>query len=156
MSKITAKPTTEKVADDIHFLIVQTEDDVPVLRRFAVQALLKAFGGTGRGGVGIRSIEQTVTSEEDGGVNEITITMTDSTKMKFQIRNGSKGSDGPAGADGAAGPAGPAGADGYTPVKGTDYFTDDEIEEIVNRVVAQVGTGGGTVEELQNAMEVSF
>ena len=50
-----------------------------------------------------------------------------------------------------------AGVDGYTPVKGTDYFTDAEVEEIVNRVVAQVGTGdGGTVEELQSASEVTF
>lgn len=55
------------------------------------------------------------------------------------------------------GPEGPAGSDGKTPVKGTDYFTDAEIQSIVDQVVAQVGTGGGGVAvDLPNAMEVSF
>lgn len=43
---------------------------------------------------------------------------------------GDQGEQGPAGADGAqgeVGPEGPAGADGYTPVKGVDYFTDEDI-----------------------------
>lgn len=52
---------------------------------------------TGTNTVGITSIEQTVTSKEDGGVNEVTVTMSDGTTSVFQIRNGSKGSVGRAG-----------------------------------------------------------
>lgn len=44
------------------------------------------------------------------------------------------------GATGAAGAAGAAGADGYTPVKGTDYFTAADQEAIVQQVIAALGT----------------
>lgn len=43
---------------------------------------------------------------------------------------GPRGPTGPAGADGANGPQGPAGENGYTPVRGTDYWTDDDIATI--------------------------
>ena len=49
---------------------------------------------TGTNTVGITSIEQTVTSEEDGGINEIKATMSDGATSVFRIRNGSKGSAG--------------------------------------------------------------
>lgn len=113
------------------------------------------FGGgdgePGADGIGIQSIEQTVVSEEDGGLNEVEIELTDGTKKTLYIRNGSKGS---AGKDGGIGKDG---ADGKTPVKGVDYFTPDEIQSIIDQVVAQVGTGGGgSAAELTNVMEVSF
>ena len=54
-------------------------------------------------GVGIASIEQTTTSTEDGGINEVTQTLTDGTTAVFQIRNGSKGSQGERGEKGDAG-----------------------------------------------------
>ena len=44
--------------------------------------------------VGIKSIEQTVTSTEDGGNNVITVELTDGSTVNFNIRNGSKGSPG--------------------------------------------------------------
>ena len=78
----------------------------------------------GQGVVGIQSVEQTATSAEDGGPNVITVTKTDGTSSTFTVRNGSKGSTGATGATGAAG------ADGYTPVKGTDYWTADDIATI--------------------------
>ena len=37
---------------------------------------------------------------------------------------------GPPGDQGIQGPQGPAGKDGYTPVKGKDYFTKEEIDDI--------------------------
>lgn len=57
------------------------------------------LGSTGGNGgnsnvVGIESIEQTVTSTEDGGINEITATLTDGTTNVFHVKNGNKGSDG--------------------------------------------------------------
>ena len=47
-----------------------------------------------------------------------------------------KGQDGEPGKDGAVGPQGPQGKDGYTPKKGIDYFTEEDIQEIVNQVIA--------------------
>ena len=43
---------------------------------------------------------------------------------------GPQGEQGPKGDTGDIGPQGPAGADGYTPVKGTDYFTEADIAAI--------------------------
>lgn len=82
-------------------------------------------GGGGADGIGIQSVEQTTTSTEDGGTNIITVTKTDGTSSTFQVLNGSKGSQGE------------KGASGYTPVKGTDYFTEEDKTEIVNDVVAE-------------------
>ena len=54
-------------------------------------------GPTGATGVGVQSIEQTTTSDADGGTNVVTITLTDGTKKTFNVKNGSKGSTGAAG-----------------------------------------------------------
>lgn len=63
-------------------------------------------------GVGIESMVQTTTSDEDNGVNIITATMTDGTTYTFEIQNGSKGSTG------ATGPQGPKGDTGSQGPKG--------------------------------------
>ena len=80
-----------------------------------------AAGRDGADGTGIQSVEQTATSTEDGGANIITVTKTDGTSSTFTVKNGSKGSTGATGA---------AGRDGYTPVRGTDYWTADDIAAI--------------------------
>ena len=72
-------------------------------------------GADGADGVGIQSVEQTITSIEDGGTNIVTVTKTDGTTSTFQVKNGSKGSDGVPGKDGANGADGQNGADGVTP-----------------------------------------
>lgn len=51
---------------------------------------------------------------------------------------GADGKPGADGADGADGKPGADGADGQTPVKGTDYFTPEEIEQITNDVLQNV------------------
>lgn len=43
---------------------------------------------------------------------------------------GDPGDIGPQGPQGETGPAGPKGADGYTPVKGTDYFTESDMAQV--------------------------
>lgn len=53
---------------------------------------------------------------------------------------GETGPQGPAGADGAKGDTGPAGADGKTPVKGTDYFTDADKEEVAQSAAESVAS----------------
>lgn len=47
------------------------------------------------------------------------------------------------GAKGDTGETGATGADGYTPVKGTDYFTDEDKTEFVNDVLAALPTWNG-------------
>lgn len=51
-----------------------------------------------------------------------------------------KGATGP---KGEAGPKGPAGADGYSPVRGTDYWTADDQASIVADVLAALPTWSG-------------
>ena len=88
-----------------------------------------AKGDNGSDGVGIKSVEQTTTSTTDGGDNVITVTKTDGTTSTFTVKNGSKGS---------AGASGSNGKDGYTPVKGTDYFTEEDKAELVEDVVSSL------------------
>ena len=83
----------------------------------------------GADGVGIQSVAQTTTSAEDGGTNVVTVTKTDGTTSTFSIKNGSKGS------------TGQAGADGHTPIKGTDYWTEADKQEIINSVIAALPDG---------------
>lgn len=49
---------------------------------------------------------------------------------------GIQGEQGPQGPQGETGPQGPAGVDGYTPVRGTDYWTDEDKVQIVSDVLA--------------------
>ena len=103
-------------------------------------------GGTnGKDGVGIQSVEQTTTSTEDNGKNVITVTLTNGNKSTFVVENGSQGSQGlqgqkgdkgEQGIQGQQGIQGEKGADGYTPVKGKDYFTIEDVQNIVNQVIA--------------------
>ena len=94
-------------------------------------AILPVESINGADGIGIQSVTQTTTSTEDGGTNVITVTKTDGTSSMFTVRNGSKGSTG---ATGARGATGAAGKDGYTPVRGTDYWTADDIATIQSYV----------------------
>ena len=54
---------------------------------------------------------------------------------------GIQGPVGPAGQTGQTGPQGPMGPAGYTPVKGTDYWTDADKQEIINAVIASFTDG---------------
>ena len=117
-------------------------------------AILPVESINGADGIGIQSVEQTTTSTVDGGINVITVTKTDGTSSTFTVRNGSKGSTGATGA---------AGKDGYTPVKGTDYWTADDIAAIqsyINEKAAalqskSITDGGGhfTTDTVEGALQ---
>ena len=79
-------------------------------------------GAAGKDGTSV-TVTNVTESTEDGGSNVVTF----SDGKTLTVKNGSKGSDGAAGKDGN---------DGYTPVKGTDYFTDADKAEMVNAVLA--------------------
>ena len=51
---------------------------------------------------------------------------------------GDTGPQGEKGETGEQGPTGPAGADGYTPVRGVDYWTAEDVQQIVTQAVEQV------------------
>lgn len=64
---------------------------------------------------------------------------------------GVQGIQGPTGPDGPTGPTGPA---GYTPLRGTDYWTEEDKEEIVNEVLNQ--TGGGHAVQAEEPSDTSI
>lgn len=94
-------------------------------------------GQNGSDGVGILSVEQTVTSTADGGENIVTITRTDGMTFEISIRNGSKGS---------AGAIGPAGA---TPTS----FPASAITGTLG--LAHGGTGVTSLAALKTALGIS-
>ena len=59
---------------------------------------------------------------------------------------GQQGPKGEPGEQGAQGEPGKPGADGHTPVKGTDYFTDKEKQEMVQAVLAAIPVYKGEVQ----------
>ena len=65
---------------------------------------------------------------------------------------GAAGPQGPKGDKGDKGDTGPAGANGYTPVKGTDYFTEADKTELVATVIESLGGNPifGIVDENNN------
>ena len=88
-------------------------------------------GEDGKDGIGISSVKQTTTSAADDGNNVITVTLTNGTTSTFTVQNGSKGSTGD---KGDKGDTGANGKDGYSPVRGTDYWTDADKAEIKSYV----------------------
>ncbi|MBR5543449.1 MAG: collagen-like protein [Oscillospiraceae bacterium] len=98
----------------------------------------------------IDKIEQTATSTEDGGLNVFTVTLTNGDTTTFEVRNGNKGNHGDKGDKGDTGDVGPqgiqgekgdTGADGYTPRRGEDYWTEEDKTEIIQDVLASLPNG---------------
>ena len=87
-------------------------------------------GVAGADGVRIQSIKQTTASDEDGGTNIFTVTLTSGVTAEFAVKNGSKGSDG------YTPQKGTDYSDGYTPQRGTDYWTAADQQAIVDAVLA--------------------
>lgn len=84
--------------------------------------------------------------ELDGEKGEDGISAThewNGTTLVITSASGTSSADlkGEKGDKGDKGDTGVAGADGYTPVKGRDYFTESDINEIVNAVYAIVADG---------------
>lgn len=112
-------------------------------------------GKNGSDGVGIKSVVQTTTSSLDGGSNVITVTKTDNTTSTFTVKNGREGSDGKDGYTPIKGVDyfdGTDGEDGKTPVKGVDYYTEADKAEIVAAVIESLGGNPifGIVDENNN------
>lgn len=63
-------------------------------------------------------------------------------------KNGADGKDGKDGATGPQGEPGKNGVDGHTPIKGTDYFTEADKNEMVRAVISALPVYGGEVESV--------
>ena len=85
-----------------------------------ITKLEKGNGGSGEPGADGFSPEAKVEETEDGA--KITITDKSGT-TEATVKHGKDG------------------ADGYTPVKGTDYFTEEDKQELIQSVFAQVVNG---------------
>lgn len=88
-------------------------------------------GDTGAEGTSV-TVKSVSESTEDGGSNVVTF----SDGNTLTVKNGSKGDTGATGSNGA---------DGKTPVKGTDYFTDADKAEMVDAVIAALPVYAGEV-----------
>ena len=69
--------------------------------------------------------------------NGTILTITSASGVSSSNLQGPQGEQGIQGIQGEQGPQGPQGEPGATPQKGTDYFTEIEIQEIVNQVAAK-------------------
>ena len=100
-----------------------------------------ADGKDGKDGVGIADIRFKEQTDEG---NVYTITLTNGNKYEIVAPKGEQGIQGVQGEQGVPGNPGAKGDPGYTPVKGTDYFTEADKLEVVNYVLAALPkwTGG--------------
>lgn len=62
----------------------------------------------------------------------------DKGEQGIQGMQGPRGEQGETGQQGPRGEQGPSGKDGITPIKGVDYFTEDEKEQIVEEVAEKI------------------
>lgn len=81
--------------------------------------------------------------DEDGNFKPIPMLRGPQGETGQKGEPGIPGEQGPQGPQGPKGETGPAGADGYTPVRGTDYWTESDITEIQDYIDANISQGAG-------------
>lgn len=120
-----------KAVGDIEDLKTETKESIVA----AINELFDSLGSSG----GSSAVSPTATVEQTDTGAKITITDASGTTTA-EITNGEKGDKGD---PGEKGDPGKDGEDGYTPVKGTDYCTDADKEELVAAVLAALPTYEG-------------
>lgn len=94
-------------------------------------------GGGTPGQAATIEVGETITGEAGTNASVENTGTSSAAVLKFTI---------PRGANGEIGPAGPSGADGKTPVKGVDYYTEADKQEMVQSVIAALPVYNGEVE----------
>jgi len=133
-TSVTITSTTESTADGGNNVVTFSDGKVLTIKN----GTKGSKGDTGDPGVPaiVKSITKTgsvttVVFEDVNGQNEIEIS---------DGAPGADGKDGAAGKDGEKGEKGDPGEPGTTPVKGTDYFTPEEVEDIAEIAASKVQT----------------
>lgn len=88
-------------------------------------------------GIVVSSIMNTE-STVDGGMNTLEFDLTDGTHVELNAKNGSKGA---------------TGIDGYTPVKGIDYYTEADKAEFEAYIASELAKRGQFAPEYANSVE---
>ena len=98
---------------------------------FVNNAIANAQLGGDQGGINLNGL---VAKNEVGNASQILFNDGESfqTKLDAGVLKGEKGEKGEKGDQGIQGEKGEKGDDGYTPVKGVDYFTTADIEEMLS------------------------
>lgn len=74
--------------------------------------------------------------------NGTTLTITSASGTSSANLKGEKGDTGQTGSQGPKGDTGATGADGHTPMKGTDYWTTSDKNEIIDEITGSLGIEG--------------
>lgn len=120
---------TPHVGSNGNWFIGETDTGIPATGPAGGQGLPGTPGEDGKDGT-------SATHSWNGTV----LTVTSASGTSSADLKGAKGDKGDKGDTGATGASG---KDGKTPVKGTDYFTEADINEIVNAVYTKVADGNG-------------
>ena len=133
------------------------DDKVEMLNGYATEAFVNnAIAEAQLGGEGGEvNLDGLVAKNEVGNASQILFSDGQSFQSKLDngLLQGPKGDQGEQGIQGPKGDQGPAGADGVTPVKGVDYFTEEDkiemldgyaTETFVNNAIANAQLGGGS------------
>ena len=117
--------------------VEQTEDGaiISITDKNGTTTATVKNGEDGEDGIGIESVVQTTTSDEDSGENIVTVTLSNGQTEAFSVKNGSKGSQGEQGVSGVYVGSGEM-PEGYNiqidPNGEADEFvTKEELEEAV-------------------------
>lgn len=168
-ASVTVTNVTESTADGGENVVTFSDGTVVKIRNGSKGSAGKdgESGSDGEDGVSITSVEQTTTSEADGGTNVITVTLSNGQAFTFNIKNGSKGSTGSNGKDGTSithswdgtvltvtsasgassadlkGERGETGSPGAPGADGKDYvLTDADKTAIASQAAAQIDVSG--------------
>ena len=143
---VTAKATTLEAGTEATAAVITNQDGSKVLMIGVPQGVQGPRGETGATGPqGPRG----ETGPQGPAGADGTMTFEDLTDEQRESLRGPQGETGPQGPRGETGPQGPAGADGvigadgYTPQKGVDYWTEEDKAEMVNDVLAALPNASG-------------
>lgn len=96
------------------------------------------------------SVDNTIS---ESAIRDIVRNVVDS--MNIQGEKGDKGEAGKDGKDGKDGTSGSNGNDGKTPVRGVDYFTQSDIDSMVNSVTTEVINAGDIIIAAKTAYDLA-
>lgn len=113
-----------------------------------------ATGATGAAGKNGSNGKDGVSATHSWSGTTLTITSASGTSSaNLKGEKGDKGDKGDTGATGATGAAGKNGADGYTPVRGKDYYTEADKAEFTNYIASELAKRGQLQPEYADSIE---